>query len=530
MAAETLTTWLDELTLRAGATPAIDYEGRTIGFEALATGARKVARGLADLGVAPGDRVAVWLPNAPAWLELLFACGRLGAIAVAVNTRFRAAELGDILARSGAKVLVLWPGFKGIDFPAILGRVEQSALSALEAIVAYDEGDAAAATAIRGRITVSYRHIAGAQPYAGDHGKPKSGCIIFTTSGTTSLPKFVLHEQRGLVRHANAVAPALGYDERDAVMLQALPLCGTFGLSQALASFAACRPMVLMQTFEAKRAADLVRQKSITHMNGSDEMYRRLLDERGGTRPFPSFRQCGFAAFNASPEDVMAMGEARGLPLVGLYGMSEVQALFAARAPSAPASERMRGGGRPVSALSAVRVRDPASGEVLPHGSPGELEIKGPSVMKEYFGDRAATREAFTEDGYLRTGDLGYSEEGGGFTFLARMGDALRLGGYLVSPEEIAAHLERHGSVAAAQVVGLEGERGIEAVAFVRLANGQAFSEAALKEHCAAGLARFKVPARIFEIEDFPVAESANGVKVQRGRLRAIAKTLLAAG
>jgi fatty-acyl-CoA synthase len=195
----------------------------------------------------------------------------------------------------------------------------------------------------------------------------------------------------------------------------------------------------------------------------------------------------------------------------------------------------MRGGGTPVSPKTSVRVRDPESGQLLPPGEQGELEVKGPSMMLEYLGDPEATAKTLTEDGFIRTGDLGTMDGDdvgrNAFTYLSRMGDTLRLGGYLVAPEEIANFLEGHVSVAGAQVVGVDGvpgRRGTQAVAFVIPAALSTYSESELQAHCAAGLAKFKVPARIFAVEAFPVTESANGVKVQRGKLRELAQSMIA--
>ena len=526
MNADTLTQFIDGLAGSVGDAVAIDDPGGQVSFADLAERSRRVAVGLAGLGVGAGDRFAVWLPNVPAWLELLFACARVGAIAVAVNTRFRASAVEDIVGRSGARLLVLWPGFKDIDFLGMLGGIGAAKLPALETVILYGEGEP---TSIGGRREVSYDDLAGSAPMQGDAAEPDAGCLIYTTSGTTSKPKFVCHSQAGLVRHARAVANAFGYDASDAVLLQALPLCGAFGMSQALAGLAGGRPMVMMRSFEAGQAASLVREKRVTHMNGSDEMYLRMMEARPETRPFPSLRKCGFAAFNSDPAELVALGDRRGVPLAGLFGMSEVQALFSARPVDAPADTRMRGGGVPVSPEAKVRARDPQTSENLAHGERGEIELRGPSMMEAYFGNPEATREAFTEDGFLKTGDLGFTEEGGGFTFLARMGDVLRLGGYLVAPDEISAFLEEHEAVASAQVVGLQGARGTRAVAFVIPGPGAEFSEAALSSYCARGMARFKVPARIFAVDEFPVTQSANGVKIQRGKLREMAKSRIAA-
>ena len=115
------------------------YEGRKTTYRELDDLSRRAAAGLASLGIGLGDRVAFWLPNTPAYLVLYFACVRLGAVAVAVNTRFRAGEVEDVLGRTGAKALIMWPGFRGIDFPGILEEVDRAALARLEVAILYAE-------------------------------------------------------------------------------------------------------------------------------------------------------------------------------------------------------------------------------------------------------------------------------------------------------------------------------------------------------------------------------------------------------
>jgi fatty-acyl-CoA synthase len=149
--------------------------------------------------------------------------------------------------------------------------------------------------------------------------------------------------------------------------------------------------------------------------------------------------------------------------------------------------------------------------------------------MVGYYNDEAATRAAFTDDGFLRTGDLGYSTEEGGFVFLARFGDALRLSGFLVSPAEIEDVLQTHPSVAGAQVVGVETSGGTKAFAFVTLAPGATLDEQALLAHCAGRIARFKVPVCVRAIDAFPVTPGANATKIQKAKLRELAQTALAA-
>jgi fatty-acyl-CoA synthase len=257
-------------------------------------------------------------------------------------------------------------------------------------------------------------------------------------------------------------------------------------------------------------------------------MYDRLLAVTDDAVPFPAFKFGGSARFNSELADIWERADARGMCLIGLYGMSEVQAFYAGRDPRAPLEERKRTAGRPFAAGARARVRDVETGEILGPGQDGELEMIGPSLMREYYGAPEATAAAFTEDGYLKSGDLARMEPDGGFEFLARMGDTLRLGGFLVAPAEIEAHLVGHPDVAAAQAVGVPTAAGTRVVAFVVAADGAGFDEAALARHCARDLAKFKVPVRIFAIDAFPVTESANGVKIQKTKLRDMALARLA--
>ena len=246
-----------------------------------------------------------------------------------------------------------------------------------------------------------------------------------------------------------------------------------------------------------------------------------------GRWPFRSIKWAGYAAFNASLEDLPERAQPRGLRLVGLYGMSEVQALYSRQPLGLPVAKRKLGGGVPVSPLAHVRVRDPETGELLGPGQPGMLEMAGPSLMVGYYGNEQATAAAMTADGYVRTGDLGQLDGRGGFTYLSRMGDVLRLSGFLVNPLEIETHIQKVPGISGCQTVAVPRPEGVRAVAFVMLETGAALDEAATIAHCRQGLANYKVPLRVFPIDDFPKTPSPNGFKIQRTRLREMAEALL---
>ena len=522
----TLTALVGRLAAEHPGAPALIDRDRPVPYGALADESARVATGLASLGIGAGDRVALWLPNLPAWLATFFACGRLGAIAVSVNTRFRSHEVADIVGRAGCKAIVCWPGFRNIDFAGILAGCDPAAFRALTHVIAYAEGGGALPERIHDRPVVEYRSLATAAPASADAGRPEAGCVIFTTSGTTKAPKFVLHDQRTVVRHAADVARGFGYEAPDTVVMITAPLCGVFGFTNAVGALAAGRPLVMLPTFDAAESAQAVLRHRVTHTHATDEMIGRMLDAAPGTPAFPSARFFGYAAF-VPRDDLPPRAEARGLKLVGLYGMSECHALMARQSEALPLPGRALAGGMPVAPEAKVRARDPESGAIQPHGVAGELEIKAPSLMVGYYGDEAATRAAFTDDGFLRTGDLGYSTGEGGFVFLARLGDALRLSGFLVSPAEIEDVLQSHPGVAGAQVVGVATPDGTRAFAFVIPAAGAAFDEQALIAHCAGRIARFKVPVRVRPIDAFPVTPGANATKIQKAKLRELAQRSL---
>ena len=514
---------------RRGEQAALIYRDRAISFAALAERSQRLARGLAGQGIGKGDRVAFWLPNTPDYLALFFACARLGAIAVSVNTRFRESEVADIVGRSGAKALVVWPSFLGIPFLEILAAIDPQALARVETLILYGEAGEAMPPRLPklGRRAVTVADLGRSLPLGRPFPAANVGCAVFTTSGTTKAPKFVLHGQHGVAAHATDVAHAFGYLGRDAKTLLPLPLCGVFGFTQAMAALAGGRPQVVMPVFEADEAARLILRHGITGFNGGDDLINRLLEAVPGERPFPTLDGMGWAAFNSALADLPYRAQKRGLRLFGLYGMSEVHALFSRWPVDMPIGDRIRAGGRPVSQDARVRVRDPESGRILPHGEAGEIEITGPSLMLEYFGNPEATREALTSDGFIRTGDLGMTEAGGGFEFLTRMGDVLRLGGFLVAPAEIESTLLEVPGLADAQAIAVPGPSGARAVAFVIMKPGAVFDEAASIAHCRGRIARYKVPVRVIALDAFPVTPSANGTKIQRAKLRAMAEAEL---
>ena len=497
------------------------WDDELITYRQMVKQAARVAGGLRALGFGPGDRIAFWLPNVPAYVVLLLACARVGVAAVAINTRFGAGEVADIVGRTGARALALWPAFDGIAGDAILGTIDPTALPRLEMLIEVG-GAAVGAAGWENAPRVLLETLLAAEPFEGSLAESTDDCATFTTSGTTSAPKIVVQAHRSIARHAHDVAAGFGFGP-DTVSLQALPLCGVFGFAQAMGVLASGGRLVMLAKFDAAQAAGLIRQWGVDSSFASDDMIQRILEADGD--PFPSLKFMGYAAFNTALDDIAERAQARGVTLRGLYGMSECMALYSVRPIGATVAERRKGGGTPVSPEAQVRVVDPETGAPLPLGEAGALEVAGPSLFDRYDNNPAATDAAFTGDGFFSTGDLATMEPGGAFHFLGRMGDVLRLGGFLVNPAEIEEHLQAHPSVQAAQVVAVGTPQGMRAVAFVIIEPDGALDEAALLAHCRP-LARYKQPVRFVALDNFPVTESANGVKIRRAELRRMAEAL----
>lgn len=517
------------LAERPNATALIEGE-RAVSFAEFDALCGRTAAWLSEHGVRKGDRVGVWLVNRVEWLALLFGLARLGATLVSVNTRYRSAELEYLLSKSGTRMLVLQPDFRGIDFPAVLRGVSPDAVPALETVAVVGSDAGRREDAVLERPVVRFAPDE-ARKTPQDAADPEAPVILFTTSGTTKGPKLVVHVPRTLVYHSRRAARAYGFEEPGAKLLAALPLCGVFGLNSALAAFAAGAPIILMPAFDGPGVVELVRRHEVTHVFGSDEMYRRIGDATDLPAPFPSARRFGFAAFHPGVEAFARTLTARGFPLVGLYGSSEVQALFSLQPQELPLDRRIEGGGAPAAGGEAeIRIRDVESGALLPPGRSGEIEIKAPSNFVGYLDDPDATAQAVGPDGFFRTGDLGRLREDGTFVYETRMGDAMRIGGFMVSPVEIEDAVKAVPGIHDAQAVSVEIGGQPRPVVFAIPDPGAPVDEAAVIGTVRGRIAGFKVPARVWFVAQFPTTESANGVKIQRAKLRSLAMERLQAG
>lgn len=494
--------------------PALIAAGRSASRAQLREQGDALAAHLQALGLRRGDALAIWLPNGFGWLQALFAAARLGVLVVPISTRYKPPEVRHLLEVSHARAIIVPRRFLDTDLSAIV-RELQPGLAQLRWIIEHEEAEHFLPC------------LADAPAVASGTGEDLLAC--FSTSGTTGHPKLATHGQASIVRHSQQVARAFDLRQGDALLL-ILPMFGVFGFIAMLAALSAGARVVALPVFDARQAADAVAEQRVTHVVGADSMFAAMLDLEG--TDFSSWRRGVMADFVGLPLEVAQRGEARGILFSGTYGSSECYSLMSFQDWSAPAQQRAQAGGYPVDPLIEYRVVDPDSGAVLAHGEAGELQFRGPNVLAGYLNNPQASAKAFSADGWFRSGDLGWSEAGR-YGYLARLGDSLRLRGYLVNPAEIESCLMTHPGVAGAQVVGVRrpGEGDVAVAYVIAHAGTQAPAlpdEAELLAHCRSRIASYKVPLRIVAIDAFPAISGPNGTKIQKRQLRDQAQALLA--
>jgi len=514
-----------------GQHPALIDQDVPTTFAQLHAQSQQLAGNLSKLGIGPNDRVAVWLPNCLAWLQAFLACAHLGATVLAVNTRFRSQEVADIVGRGQADWLLMWPDFKGIAFADILADVPQEVLSRLRAIITLGgtQGRATQAIAARGYKVLGYETLL-ETPSVPPTAFGNAGVLCFTTSGTTSLPKFVLHDQATLIKHGEVMQQAYGYDAHSRILASA-PFCGAFGFSTLMGGLATGCTTVCEPVSDTHSTLAQIRKHRVTHTYANNESILKLFESAQSPADFESCKLFGFASFSPAINNLLEQAQRNQVELTGLYGSSELQALVAAQpteASQGDLSVRYLSGGRLIHPDARVRTSDPETGQILKLGESGEIEIYSPSRMVGYLDQPEATAKAMTADGYFKTGDLGYALSDRQFVFQTRMGDSMRLSGFLVNPAEIEQAVEKLPGVKACQVVGGTLGSKILPVAFLILEDGAQADPVSWTQACKRLMAGYKVPVRFEVVRVFPSVESANAVKIQKNKLRDLADALLA--
>ena len=500
---ETLWHVFAETAQRHAERVALVDESTRLSFAALAQRAERCAAALAALGVAPGDAIAVHLPNWWETVVALLATARLGAVAVPVPVIARARELRFMLRGSGARVLLLPGVLRGHDHHATLAALRD------------ELPDLAHVVTVRSAAGADMRTwedlpAGPAPPPAHD---ADAIALLMFTSGSTADPKGVLHSHETLLAEARSLGPAHGIGPADVVLMPS-PLTHISGLLHAVLIPAVHGSRaVLLERWDPGAALPLIARERVTYMVGAPTFLRDLAHHPAlATTDVTSFRL--FSCGGADVDPTLIRDAAARLRCVAkrAYGSTEFPTVTTT-GPDDPPAQCSDSDGRPIGAAE-VRVVDEAERPV-PAGVEGEILARGPELFLGYH-DAALSAEAFTDDDWFRTGDLGVLDAAGYLRITGRRKDIIIRKGENISAREVEDAIATHPAVAEVAVVGLpEPAAGEIACAVVRLRPGAAPpSLAALVAHLRAeGLSTRKLPERLEIVEDFPRAASGKIVK-----------------
>jgi fatty-acyl-CoA synthase len=537
---------LDECCARYGGRPFVITDDRSISYDETADWSRRLADGLAEIGVRPGDRVGMVLANYPEFAPVKFAISRAGAVAIPFNYLYRRDELAFVLAQSECAVLITMTGFAGLDYLAMLdsiapgwdgdGELSLTTLPSLRRVVLLptDGRHRDRVLDVAGLDALGRSHPGAS---AGQGASPGDLGDILYTSGTTGSPKGVMVTHDAVLRTAYASALTRGYEDGRRILFS-LPCYHMFGYLEGLLSvlyvggaiipLTAFSPAGYLAGVERHRATDIlcVPTMAVAIIEHPDRD-RYDLSSLGailcGSAPAPVWIWEKF-------RDELGIEE-----IVTGYGMTESGGAMTLTLPEDPLElssvtvgrPKLAGpAGTPDGAITEYKTVDVLTGADLPAGAEGELASRGPTSMLGYWNSPGQTA-ATLRDGWVLTGDLGPD---GYLRLTGRSKELYKSGGELVMPREIEDVLSRHDGISEAFAVGVADERwGEMGVAVVVRSPGSDVTAEEVIGLCRDKLARFKVPKRVLFLDRQELPVTPTG-KVQKFRLAQYAASVLRGG
>ncbi|WP_055712158.1 FadD3 family acyl-CoA ligase [Streptomyces torulosus] len=522
---------------RYGETEAV-VEGRTrVSYADLGARVERAAAACVAAGVRPGDRVGIWAPNSLDWITAALGAVSAGAALVPLNTRFKGAEAADVLARSRAKILFVTGTFLGTSYvaslrraagqgvlrrtagPAVVGGGPLPGLPYLEQVVVLADdaptdfrtwkdfltgGDGIPAATVRARAA------------ALDGGSPSD--IIFT-SGTTGRPKGAVITHAQTLRAYEVWCRLAGLRRGDRYLI-VNPFFHTFGYKAGvIACLMRGATMIPQPVFNVKTAMANVAAERVSVLPGPPTLHQSLLDHPDRDDYDLSALRLVVTGAAVVPLRLVERlrTELRVETVLTAYGLSEASGIVTMCRRGDEPSVIASTSGRAVPGTE-VRVVDP-SGAPLPPGSPGEVRVRGFNVMRGYFEDPGETAHAVTDDGWLRTGDVGVLDDAGNLRITDRIKDMFIVGGFNAYPAEIEQLLGLHPDVADVAVIGVPDTRlGEVGKAFVVRRPGSLVTADDLIAWARREMANYKVPRTVDFVGELP--RNAGG-KVVKGELRA---------
>ncbi len=462
--------------------PALRLDDLVLTYADLRGAAGRMAALLASIGVEPGDRVGLMLPNVPAFPIAFYGALAAGAVVVPMNPLLKSREVAYYLGDSGAKAVVAWHQMAG---EAAKGAADVGA----QMIVA-ETPDLAGL-------------IGELPPVAGHPGRgDDDDAVILYTSGTTGRPKGAELTHAGLVSNAEISARTLFDVGPAAVIMGCLPLFHVFGLTCGLnVSVAAAATLTLLPRFDPAKALDIIKRDRVTIFEGVPTMYAAMLHLPEADPASAATLQLCASGGAAMPVEILRGFEEKfGCIILEGYGLSETSPVASFNHPD---KERKPGSiGTPIEGVEMRLIDD--DWNTVPAGEIGEIAIRGHNVMKGYWNKPEATAEAI-RDGWFRTGDMARVDDDGYYYIVDRKKDLIIRGGYNVYPREIEEVLHEHPAVAEVAVIGIpHPELGEEVAAAVALKPGASATPEELRSFARDKVAAYKYPRHVWLVDSLP--------------------------
>ncbi|WP_309224268.1 long-chain-fatty-acid--CoA ligase [Propioniciclava sp. MC1683] len=497
---------------KGGKRVALEFFGATTTYRELADQVDRAAAGLAALGVGPGDRVAIVLPNCPQHVVAFYAVLRLGAVVVEHNPLYTATELATMFADHGARVAIAWdvavPKLPTVEHVVAVNLLE--AFPTVKRLALHLPVPKLAATRKRLHAkapgTTPWKQLMAHKPIR-NWAEPTASdlAVVQYTSGTIGAFKGAMLTHRNL--YANALQGAAWMkDAKDGkeTIYAVLPMFHAFGMTLYLTFGMLKRArIVLFPTFDVDMVLDAAKKRPPTVYCAVPPIYektaRRAIERKVSLK---SARFCISGAMKLTDPVVELWESVSGGLLVEGYGLTET-APVALGNPFWPTRRTGTIGVPFPSTLMRVVDPDDPTREVA-QGEEGELLLKGPQVFSGYWNAPEETAKALLPDGWLRTGDVVVVDADGFTTIVDRLKEIIVTGGFNVSPSEVEHVLVEHPDISDVAVVGLQTESGEQVAAAVVLREGAHLDVAAVRAWAKERLAAYKVPRSFVEVEELP--------------------------
>jgi fatty-acyl-CoA synthase len=496
---------------------ALVYKGERVSWKAIDEWSERLAKAFLSLGVERGQTVATFMVNSFEWVAVFYALGKIGAVIVPINFRYKAQEVEYVLQQSGSKLLIATVCHGDRDHAPIL--VEALAAAGTPAVVSLGgvplgvPGEISWEAFAQSTDAVSKAELERAKAAVG----PRDLLMIQYTSGTTAFPKGVELRHDQMLRSATGMSNRLGLTAKDS-FFSPMPFFHIGGSTASVLTAMVCGAcLCFVDYFTAGEALAILDGERCTHMCGVDTMFVDMLAHPSYSRMDLSRLRTGWTIYN---EAVFAAFPG----MMNVYALSECSSVVCISQCTDPFLKRRDTCGHPIDGLQ-VKIVDPETQAERASGESGLILVRGWCTTSGYYNQPELTEKLLLPGGWLDTGDYGRLEASGELVYQGRIKDVLRVGGENVAAVEVEAVINTHPAVLRCALVPLAHPRLREVpVAFVQLREKGGAEGDAIIAYCAQRLASFKVPRHVVFVDEFQMTGSG---KIQKPVLVEQAKVLL---